>query len=165
MSQKLNSMRLLEQHKVPYEALEYPDTIHDAEEVAEVLGIPYFTVFKTLVVQAVDNPQQTKPYLVMVPSERKLDLKKMALAAGVKKVKMVAHKDAESLTGLKVGGISALALTAKNWQVYLDQSATQLQHIVISAGQRGTQLRVPVTPLISVLRVRIADVSSEEEGN
>ncbi len=165
MSQKLNSMRLLEQHKVPYEALEYPDTIHDAEEVAEVLGIPYFTVFKTLVVQAVDNPQQTKPYLVMVPSERKLDLKKMALAAGVKKVKMAAHKDAESLTGLKVGGISALALTSKNWQVYLDQSATQLQHIVISAGQRGIQLRVPVTPLISVLRVRIADVSSEEESN
>ncbi len=165
MSQKLNSMRLLEQHKVPYEALEYPDTIHDAEEVAEVLGIPYFTVFKTLVMQAVDNPQQTKPYLVMVPSERKLDLKKMALAAGVKKVKMAAHKDAESLTGLKVGGISALALTSKNWQVYLDQSATQLQHIVISAGQRGIQLRVPVTPLISVLRVRIADVSSEEESN
>jgi len=165
MSQKLNSMRLLEQHKVPYEALEYPDTIHDAEEVAEVLGIPYFTVFKTLVMQAVDNPQQTKPYLVMVPSERKLDLKKMALAAGVKKVKMAAHKDAESLTGLKVGGISALALTSKNWQVYLDQSATQLQHIVISAGQRGTQLRVPVTPLISILRVRIADVSSEEESN
>ncbi len=165
MSQKLNSMRLLEQHKVPYEALEYPDTIHDAEEVAEVLGIPYFTVFKTLVMQAVDNPQQTKPYLVMVPSERKLDLKKMALAAGVKKVKMAAHKDAESLTGLKVGGISALALTSKNWQVYLDQSATQLQHIVISAGQRGIQLRVPVTPLISILRVRIADVSSEEESN
>lgn len=162
MSQKLNSMRVLEQHKIPYEALEYPDTIHDAEEVAEVLGIPYHTVFKTLVVQAVDNPQQTKPYLVMVPSERRLDLKKMALAAGVKKVKMAAHKDAESLTGLKVGGISALTLTAKSWQVFLDQSATELQHIVISAGQRGTQLRVPVTPLISLLRVRLADVSSDE---
>jgi Cys-tRNA(Pro)/Cys-tRNA(Cys) deacylase len=163
MSQKLNSMRYLEQHKIPYEVFEYPDTIHDAEEVAEVIGIPYHIVYKTLVVQAVDNPAQTKPYLVMVPSERRLDLKKMALAAGQKKVKMAAHRDAEALTGLKVGGISALALTAKNWTVFLDQTATELQHIVVSAGQRGFQLRVPVTPLVTLLRVRIADVSTEDE--
>ncbi|MBC8171343.1 MAG: hypothetical protein H7X77_06710, partial [Anaerolineae bacterium] len=47
MTTKLNSMRLLDQFKVPYEALEYPDTIKDAEEVAEVLGIPYFMLYKT----------------------------------------------------------------------------------------------------------------------
>jgi Cys-tRNA(Pro)/Cys-tRNA(Cys) deacylase len=158
MADKLNSMRILEQHKVPYEVLTYPDTIHDAEEVAEILGVPYFTVYKTLVVQA-ENPTQPKPYLVMVASENRLDLKKMAIAAGVKKVKMAAHKDAEAMTGLKVGGISALALMQKGWQVYLDQPATQLQHIVISAGQRGTQLRVPVVPLVNLLRVRIAEVS------
>jgi Cys-tRNA(Pro)/Cys-tRNA(Cys) deacylase len=153
-------MRLLDQHKIPYEVLEYPDTIKDAEEVAEALGIPYFMVFKTLVVQPDDNP---KPLLAIIPSERKLDLKKLALAAGVKKVRMAAHKDAESLTGLKVGGISALALRDKNWQVYLDQSATALEHIVMSAGQRGLQIRVPTTPLINLLRVRLGDISSDQE--
>jgi Cys-tRNA(Pro)/Cys-tRNA(Cys) deacylase len=164
MADKLNSMRILEQHKVPYEVLTYPDTIHDAEEVAEILGVPYFTVYKTLVVQA-ENPTQPKPYLVLVASENRLDLKKMAVAAGVKKVKMAAHKDAEAMTGLKVGGISALALMQKGWQVYLDQPATQLQHIVISAGQRGTQLRVPVVPLVNLLRVRIAEVSVPNDTN
>lgn len=164
MADKLNSMRILEQHKIPYEVLTYPDTIHDAEEVAEILGVPYFTVYKTLVVQA-ENPTQPKPYLVMVASENRLDLKKMAVAAGVKKVKMAAHKDAETLTGLKVGGISALALMQKGWQVYLDQPATQLQHIVISAGQRGTQLRVPVVPLVNLLRVRISEVSVPNDNN
>lgn len=164
MAAKLNSMRVLEQHKIPYEVLEYPDTIKDAEEVAEALGVPYFTVYKTLVVQVVDDPKQTKPYLVMIPSEDQLDLKKVAQAIGVKKVRMASHKDAESLTGLKVGGISALALTQKNWTVFLDQQASQLQHIVISGGQRGTQLRVPVVPLINLLRVRLADVASQEEA-
>lgn len=159
MATKLNSMRILEQHKIPYEMLEYPSEIRDAEEVAEALGVPYATVFKTLVVQAVDNPKQTKPYLVLIPSEMQLDLKRMALAAGTKKVKMAAHKDAEALTGLQVGGISALALTQKNWQVFLDQSAASLQHIVISAGQRGLQLRVPVTPLLSILRARLVEVA------
>jgi Cys-tRNA(Pro)/Cys-tRNA(Cys) deacylase len=160
MAAKLNSMRLLDQYKVPYEVLQYPDTIKDAEEVAEALGIPYFMVYKTLVAQPDDGG---KPFLAIVPSDRKLDLKKLALAAGVKKVRMAAHKDAESLTGLKVGGISALALRDKNWQVYLDQSATALEHIVMSAGQRGLQIRVPTTPIINLLRVRLGDISSESD--
>lgn len=164
MVDKLNSMRLLEQRDIPYEALHYPSEIRDAAEVAEALGVPYFTVYKTLVVQAVKDPGETKPYIVLVPSELQLDLKKMALAAGVKKVKMASHSDAEALTGLQVGGISPLALMDKTWRVFLDQTATQLQHIVISAGQRGTQLRVPVTPLMSLLRPRIVDVSKEPDN-
>lgn len=163
MTQKLNSMRFLEQHDIPYEVLTYPDDIHDAVEVAEVLGVPYFTVYKTLVVQAVDDPGQRKPYLVMIPAEDRLDLKKMAPAAGTKKVRMASHADAERLTGLKVGGISALALVSKGWPVYVDQQATELQHIVISAGQRGIQVRVPVVPLVNVLRVRVADVAAADE--
>ncbi len=163
MVDKLNSMRLLEQRDIPYEALHYPSEIRDAAEVAEALGVPYFTVYKTLIVQAVKDPSETKPYVVLVPSELQLDLKKMALAAGVKKVKMASYSDAEALTGLQVGGISPLALMDKTWRVFLDQTATQLQHIVISAGQRGTQLRVPVTPLMSLLRPRLVDVSKEPD--
>ncbi|GAB4309907.1 MAG: aminoacyl-tRNA deacylase [Phototrophicales bacterium] len=161
MSKKLNSMRILEQHQIPYEVFEYSDSIKDAEEVAEVLGVPYFTVFKTLVVQAVDRPDIKHPYLAIIPSEKQLDLKKMAATAGVKKVRMASQKDAERLTGLQVGGISALALLQKQWDVYLDQSATQLQQIIISAGQRGVQLRVPVIPLLRVIRAKIADISTE----
>lgn len=160
MVSKLNSMRLLEQFKIPYEALPYPDTIKDAEEVAEALGLPYYMVYKTLVVQSDETRPGTKPMLAMLASDRKLDLKKMAVAAGVKKVHMAAHKDAEALTGLKVGGISGLMLRDKNWPVFLDQPATELEHIVFSAGQRGTQLRVPVAPLITLLRVRLADIGS-----
>lgn len=160
MAAKLNSMRVLEQHNIPHEALDYPDDVKDAEEVAEILGLPYFMVYKTLVVQ----PEgEKKPALVMVASERRLDLKKLARAAGVKKARMVPHADAEKLTGLQVGGISALALLDKGWPVYLDAPATELEHIVISAGRRGTQLRVPVVPLVNILRVRVADVSSEGE--
>ncbi|MFW5709063.1 MAG: aminoacyl-tRNA deacylase [Chloroflexota bacterium] len=163
MASKLNSMRILEQHDIPYEVLEYPSDIHDAEEVAEILGVPYFVVYKTLVVQPVDRPDIKKPYLVMIPSEAHLDLKRFAVATGVKKVKMASQRDAEQLTGLKVGGISALALTQKQWPVFMDRSATELQHVVISAGQRGLQLRVPMVPLVNLLRVRVADVAVEKE--
>lgn len=158
MASKLNSMRLLEKHNIPYEALTYPDSIKDAEEVAEALGIPYHMVYKTLVIQA---DGEKKPILAMIASDRRLDLKKAARAANFKKVYMAAHKDAESLTGLKVGGISGLALTQKNWTVLLDAPATELEHIVLSAGQRGTQLRVGVMSLMQVLRARTADISTD----
>lgn len=155
-STKLNSMRLLEANNIPYEVLEYDSSIKDAELVAESLGIPEFMVYKTLIVYSVATET---PMIVMLASENQLDLKKMATAAGEKKVKMMKHADAEKATKLQVGGISALMLMDKNWQVYIDSPATQLQNIVISAGQRGLQLRMPVTPLLTLLRARIADIS------
>lgn len=158
---KLNSMRVLEQNDVSYEVLQYPDDITDAEEVAEALGLPYFTVYKTLIVQAVDRPDISKPYIALIACEDQLDMKKMAGAAGVKKIKLAAHKDAEALTGLKVGGISALALRDKQWPVYLDLPAADNQHIVMSAGLRGYQVRVPVIPFINLFRVRLADLRAD----
>ena len=158
MKNKLNSMRLLEQHKVPYELVEFSDELRDAEEIAEVLGMPPYLVYKTLVVEPESG---NKPYLVMIAADRRLNLKRLAQAAGVKKVRMAAHKDAEAMTGLKVGGISALALTHKNGTVFLDKPATEMEHILVSGGQRGVDLRVPVNGLIAITRARIADVSDE----
>lgn len=156
MANKLNSMRLLEQHNIPYEVVEFDDSMRDAEEIAEVLGIPPFLVFKTLVVEPDGGG---KPILCIIPANTHLDLKKVAALAGEKKVRMAAHRDAEALTGLKVGGISALALTQKNWKVYLDHSASQHQHILVSAGQRGVDVRVPTLALINLLRARVGDLT------
>jgi len=150
-------MRLLEQNKIPYEVIAYPDDLRDAEEIAEVLGVPPFLVYKTLVVHP-EGKADAKPFLVMLASNRQLNLKSLAAIAKEKKVRMVSHADAEALTGLKVGGISALALTHKHWTVYIDQPATEHQHILISGGQRGIDLRVPTMALVGLLRARIADV-------
>lgn len=157
---KLNSMRILEQHNIPYEALHYDASTRDAAEVAELVGVPEFMVYKTLIVQSVATD---KPLVVLLAADRQLDLKRMAAAAGEKKVRMAAHADAETLTGLQVGGISPILLLDKNWPIFIDQAATQLQNICISAGQKGTQLRVPVSPLLNLLRARIADVSSASD--
>ncbi len=158
MAQKLNSMRLLEKHNIPYEVTEFPDTLRDAEEIAEVLGVPPYLVYKTLVVQPAEGG---KPLLALIAANRQLDLKALAAVSGHKKVTMAAHRDAEQLTGLKVGGISALALTHKNWPVFLDQPATRFEHILVSAGQRGMDLRVPTMALVRVVSARIADISTE----
>jgi Cys-tRNA(Pro)/Cys-tRNA(Cys) deacylase len=156
MATKLNSMRLLESNKIPYEVLHYDPGIHDAVEAAKAINMPVSNVYKTLVVERPGS----KPVLVMIPAERHLDLKKFAVAIGEKKMIMAAHADAEKLTGLKVGGIGALALTNKNWNVYLDQTASGLDKICVSAGQRGTNLRVAVGDLVQVLKAKFVEASS-----
>lgn len=163
MAAKLNTMRLLEQHGISYEAVTYADTdtFHSADEVAAVLGVLPALVYKTLVVEPAGGG---RPALALIASDRSLDLKRLAAALGVKKVSMAAHKDAERLTGLKVGGISPLALLQKNWAVCLDQPAAALEHIFISAGQRGTQVRVPTAALVALLRAQVAAISAPPPG-
>jgi Cys-tRNA(Pro)/Cys-tRNA(Cys) deacylase len=151
---KLNSMRLLESHGVAYTVHEYPAEIHNAEEVAAALGLPPATVYKTLVALRANN----RPVLVIVPGPGRLDLKALAAAVGEKKMSMATHADAEKLTGLKVGGISALALTHKGWDVVLDAGAEAHDTITISAGQRGLNLSVPVAGLKAILKPRVAPV-------
>ncbi len=144
---KLNSMRVLERASASYEVLVFPNASHAAEGVAEHLNLPLSDVFKTLVVE---RPAGGKPLLVMVAADRELDLRKLAAALGEKKLRMARHAEAERLTGLKAGGISPLALLNRGFQVLLDRPAVQLEMIVISAGQRGVNLRVGVKDLLQV---------------
>ena len=153
---KLNSMRLLDAKSISYEVHTYDKTIRDAALVAEAVGFSADEVYKTLVAVA---PSARKPVLVMLPSNMQLNLKRLAKAMGEKKVALASHADAERLTGLKVGGISALALTHKRWDVYLDRRTEALEHIVISAGQRGLQLRVATAALAELLGCKLIDVA------
>jgi Cys-tRNA(Pro)/Cys-tRNA(Cys) deacylase len=156
---KTLSMRILEGQNVDYQVVEFPEAIHDARGVAEHAGIPVEHVYKTLVVQS-DEPR-AKPLLVMVAADHTLDLKKLAQAVGIKKLHMARHADAERLTGLKVGGISALPLLNKGFTIYLDEEAILLDYIVISAGQRGLNLRLDVQDLIHVTGAKLIPTGSE----
>lgn len=156
---KLNAMRFLEQNGVAYEVIEFDDTVHSAQGVADFIGVPSHHVYKTLVVMPDERGTRVRPLLVLTSGDRQLDLKKTARAVGLKKVRMATHQEAEKLTGLKVGGISPLALTGKNWQVYIDQTVLDLEWILLSAGQRGLNLKINAQDLIRVLEIEVIDAS------
>jgi Cys-tRNA(Pro)/Cys-tRNA(Cys) deacylase len=146
MPKKLNSLRFLATQGIAYEEIHYPETVLSAQGVAEYLGLPATQVYKTLVVL----PLRGRPLLVMVAANRTLHLKHLAQAVGEKKLRMATHQEAEALTGLKVGGISALALRQRGFAVYLDQTAADLEELLISAGQRGVDVRLKVDDLLRV---------------
>ena len=157
MAQKLNSARMLDQHKVRYTLREFPDTIHSADGVADYFSLPREMVYKTLVVL----PGQGKPLLIMAAGNRELNLKKLAQALGEKKLRMAPKKEAERLTGLQTGGISALALKHKNFPVYIDQPALTLERILVSGGKRGINIELPVDDLIRLTNARSVAATNE----
>ncbi|HAJ37588.1 MAG TPA: hypothetical protein DCL15_18120 [Chloroflexi bacterium] len=152
---KNNVTRFLDSKKVAYQVYtyDYDAGIHSAVEVATAIGLPPEQVFKTLVALA-DEPRR-KPLLVIVPGPETLDLRVLAKAVSAKKVKMATHDQAEALTGLQTGGISALALINKGFDVYLDDRAQRFERIAISAGQRGANILLPVKELIKLVNARL----------
>ena len=158
MAEKLNSMRILDQYQVDYTVHEFPDSIHSADGVADYVGLPREMVYKTLVVL----PATGKPMLVLVAGSRELNLKKLAKAVGQKKVQMAPHKEAERLTGLQTGGISALALLHKNFDIYIDRPALELDRILVSAGKRGINLELPVPALLRLTKAKPIAATDDE---
>ena len=148
MPNKPLAIRMLEQRKVAHEVFEFDAAIRSADGVAQHTGIDPALVYKTLVVE--QDPPKGKPYLVLMPSTAEVDLKLLASNVGAKKLRMATHRDAERVTGLQVGGISALALLNKGFAVYIEQGALAHESILVSAGQRGWDVKLRVADLIAI---------------
>jgi Cys-tRNA(Pro)/Cys-tRNA(Cys) deacylase len=155
-----NLTRFLDAKKVAYVAFEIPAEKLSALEVAEILNVPPETVFKTIVTK---REKPGKPILAIVPGSLEVDLKKLAAAVNEKKVFIPSMREAEEMTGLQAGGISALALINKGFQVVIDASAQTLDAVMVSAGQRGLQVRLAPSDLAKLVNGRFADIASKAE--
>lgn len=156
---KTNAMRVLEANKIEYEAFVYDDAgeFHTAEQAARLLGVPAEAVYKTLVVLNDDvakSGPRIKPQLVMVASNREIDLRALAKSVGAKKLRMATRKEAEQLTGAQIGGISALAQLNKGFEILVDQPAEEMEWIHISGGVRGLDLKVRVKDLLRLTNAK-----------
>ena len=151
---KTNAQRLLEREEVPYDTVTYDPAIHSAVDAAAAYGAPPEEVYKTLVLL---REAGGRPLLVMVPGPREVDLKTLARSIGEKAVRMAPQREAERLTGLQVGGIGALALVGRPFDVYLDRSAAGYQRIYVNPGRRGVNVRVSVDDLLRLTKARMVE--------
>ena len=156
-----NVTRLLDSRKIPYTAYELSPEKRGAIETARLLDVEPATVYKTIVVTR-EKSVKKRPLLVVIPGPNQLDLKALAAFLGEKKVYLSTEREAEQWTGLQAGGISPLALLNKGFQVVLDQSAREQAEILVSGGQRGLNIRIPVEAFVRLTNARVASVSRSE---
>lgn len=155
MDYKTNVMRMLDQKKIPYKAYSYADTdAISGTEVAEVLGQNPAQVFKTLVTVSKANQY----YVFVIPVEKELDLKRVAASVGEKSVRMLPAKELLSLTGYVHGGCSPIGMK-KVFRTVVDETASDFESIIFSAGKIGYQVELTLSDLNNILPHKVTSLT------
>lgn len=154
---KTNAMRQLEAKKIPHRVNLYEcDAFIDGVSVADKLGQPYESSFKTLVAVGKSGGY----YVFVVPIAEELDFKKCARAVGEKAVEMIHVKDINRITGYIRGGCTPIGMK-KLYPTVIHQSAQSFDEIIISGGRIGAQIMIAPTDLASVVNAKFADIVKE----
>lgn len=158
--QKTNAARLLDRAKIAYELIPYKVDENNlaADHVAEELGEDINRVFKTLVLRG----DRCGYFVCVIPGNREVDLKLAAKAAGAKKAEMIHVKELLPLTGYIRGGCSPVGMK-KPFPTLFHSTALDFDHIYVSAGQRGLQLKVAPAALIDYVGGKVADIATQNE--
>ncbi len=155
---KTNVARLLDKAKVAYELVAYEVDENDlsATHVADQLGEDIAQVFKTLVLHG----ERSGYFVCVIPGAEEVDLKKAAKVSGNKKCEMIPMKELLPITGYIRGGCSPIGMK-KHFPTYIHHTASQFEHIYVSAGQRGLQIKLAPNDLIREARATEADLVAE----
>jgi Cys-tRNA(Pro)/Cys-tRNA(Cys) deacylase len=155
MSKTTRATQTLQQAGVPFTVHSYeydPNAERIGLQAAEAMGADPNLVLKTLMV-LVDG----KPACVVVPSDKEVNLKKLASALGGKAAQMMKPADAERMTGYHVGGISPFG-QKKRVPTLIEQSAFVHEEVFMNGGQRGLQVKLKPGDAASALQAKVAEL-------
>lgn len=133
---KTNAMRILETLGISYEVITYEcDEFIDGVHLADKLGQPQESTFKTLVAQGKSGGY----FAFVIPVAEELDLKAAARAVGEKAVELIPVKDITKVTGYIRGGCTAIGMK-KDYPTVIDETCVLFDKIMVSGGRIGSQM-------------------------
>ncbi|MGL4370004.1 MAG: Cys-tRNA(Pro) deacylase [Spirochaetota bacterium] len=156
---KTNAVRILESKGINFSLHEYEvdEDALDAVTVAGKIGADPGSVFKTLVAEG----DKSGYAVFVVPGDAELNLKKGAAVSGNKRIEMLKVKELLPVTGYIRGGCSPVGMK-KEFPVYIDETAQLYDLIYVSAGVRGTQVKIAPEDLKNAVNAVYADLSGQE---
>ena len=146
----------LEKARIAFTLHEYdydPNAARIGMQAAEALGIEPARLLKTLMARA-----GQEVVCVLPASDREVNLKKLAVAAGAKSAAMIGAGEAERITGYHVGGISAFG-QRKRVRTFIDKAALAFPKLVMNGGRRGLQVELAADDAVRVLNAIAADLT------
>ncbi len=127
-----------------------PDAKQIGMQAAEALGVEPARLLKTLMARAGKDV-----VCALLPSDKELNLKRLAAVAGTKDAAMLPPAEAGRISGYHVGGISPLG-QKKRCAVWIDESALAFPTVLLNGGRRGLQIEIAPDDLMRVLEARTA---------
>ena len=152
---KTNAMRILENNNIEYEEIEYDlgGEFKSAIDAGEKSHLDLNMMYKTIATISKDN----EIIIYLLRSYDSIDMKKAAKAAGVKSISVLPTKNLKSKVGYQRGETSPLAMK-KDYPVYIDDSAKELEKMVVSGGKCGLSLKVNPFDLAKVVKGKFENI-------
>ena len=145
----------LQEAGVVFQLHEYdydPNAERIGMQAAQALGVEPARLLKTLMVKVGDEV-----VCALAPSDREVNLKKLASAAGAKHAAMLGAAEAERMTGYHVGGISPFG-QKKRVRVFIERASLSFPKVVCNGGRRGLQVELSPADLMRGLSATAAEI-------
>lgn len=152
---KTNAMRFLDTLDIEYEHIDY-ELDHEfvsSVDLAEEGNQDIHTIFKTLATESKDGDV----YILVINGADEIDFKKAAKAVGVKSLSMLALKDLKKTVGYERGATTPLTLK-KDYPVFIDEKAKNMDFIKVSAGKVGHSIKIRPVDLKRACNGTFADL-------
>ena len=148
-------MRMLDRNHIDYKVNNYPVTeAHmDGTRVAQLVGVSVDDVYKTLVLE---NAQH-EHFVFIIPVNATLNMKLAAKSVKEKKLHLMPLDDLKRVTGYVRGGCSPIGMK-KLFPTVIDSQSERLDAVYVSGGERGTQIQIKVTDLITQTKAQVTSI-------
>jgi Ala-tRNA(Pro) deacylase len=149
--------KMLEMRGIPFEELYHPE-VYTAQEVAHCEHVSGHRVAKVVVV-LVDG----RPYELILPASRQVDLERVRAVLGARQVRLATEKEmAQVFTGCEVGAIPPL----RHWKdvgVLRDRALQVDGDIIFQAGTHTDAVRLNFRDWDALVNPQVATISRPAE--
>ncbi|HVF74114.1 MAG TPA: YbaK/EbsC family protein [Acidimicrobiales bacterium] len=125
---------------VPYELLDCDPALADTAAFSEHYGYPVGMSANTIVVASKREPKVYAACVVLAP--RRLDVNNtVKRRMGVNKASFATAEETTELTGMQIGGVTALALPP-SMPLWVDGEVMRQEAVILGGGSRAMKVKV-----------------------
>lgn len=133
----------------------FPEGTRTAADAARAVGCEVAQIVKSLVFMAGDSP-----ILALVSGANRVDLDKLALAAGTDAVRRADGDEARAATGFAIGGVPPFG-HATSLMVLVDRDLAAHQRLWAAAGLPDAVFAVAPDDLVRASGGRVVDIAED----
>ena len=146
----------LREQGVWYRFVEKAETVHTAD-ASDATGIELHRITKNLV----SKTRKEGYALIIVPGDRRVDLKAAARALGVKNVRLLPFAEAEEISGYPPGGTPSVGHKTE-MSVVLDSKLLEMETLYCGGGTRDRLLELRVEDVVRLNDAAVAPITRSD---
>ncbi len=155
MSLATNLEKYLQSNGIWHKFIKKTETVHTSD-AAKAAGVELHRLTKNLV----SETNQGEHVLLIVPGNRKVDLKAAAVALKVKNVQLVPFAKAEEISGYPPGGTPSVGHKT-NMRIIVDEELLRFETIFCGGGSRDRLVELKTADIVRLNGATVAKISTQ----